>query len=213
MKSTQTRFLSIIFALGFVFLPSPSKVTVPVTGLSHPLVFGYVDNLSIDPLQEFSQHVFNGGSYSVTGLFINQETSFPILQQPSGNAAYVSTKSGVVTQFSLASQYGSIGIVAHNYLAGADFFNLNIGQSIVVVYGDGHHITYTVSDVRQYQALSPNSPYSNFVNLDYPEKQLSATDLFYETYGVSDRLVLQTCIANDASDSWGRLFVIAEPVE
>jgi hypothetical protein len=36
--------------------------------------------------------------------------------------------------------------------------------------------------------------------------------VFTKIYAVKDRLVLQTCIAKDGIDSWGRLFVIAEPV-
>jgi phage tail protein X len=41
---------------------------------------------------------------------------------------------------------------------------------------------------------------------------LTATDLFNHVYATGDRLVLQTCIANHGQASWGRLFIIAQPV-
>jgi hypothetical protein len=70
---------------------------------------------------------------------------------------------------------------------------------------------YTVSYAEEYQALSPNSPTSNFVNLDTGET-LSSTNLFYRVYGGGTRTTFQTCIAQGNEDSWGRLFVIA-PLE
>mgnify|MGYP005847246307 CR=1 FL=1 len=62
-------------------------------------------------------------------------------------------------------------------------------------------------------ALSPNSPYSNFVNLDDPERKIiSVNDLFFSIYAQPGRLILQTCIEADGQPSWGRLFIIAAPV-
>jgi hypothetical protein len=49
--------------------------------------------------------------------------------------------------------------------------------------------------------------------LDNAGETLTAAQLFYETYGVEETLILQTCIAKGAVQSWGRLFIIATPAE
>jgi len=164
-------------------------------------------------LNSFAASVQNSNPNQITGIYVQDVMAFPIIQQPSGQAGYVSTQNSTVTQFGLASDYGSIGLLAHNYLAGAQFFNIMNGSIISLVYGNGHVEYYKVTIVKQYQALSPNSVYSQFVNLVQPDVTLSSTDLFYQTYGLGDVLVLQTCILANNDSSWGRLFIIAEPFE
>lgn len=172
-------------------------------------------NLSskIQSLDSFATSVQNGRSSQLVGVYAPEVMTLPVVQQPSGNAAYVSTQQGVVTQFALASQYGSTGLIAHNTLAGQNFYQLAIGDVVSLVYGDGSIQMYEINQVQSYQALNPYSPYSNFVDLSNPGVQYSSTDLFYRTYGLGgDMLVLQTCISRDGNDSWGRLFIIASPV-
>jgi hypothetical protein len=122
-------------------------------------------------------------------------------------------ESDKLTQFSLASRYGSQGYLAHNYLAGASFFNLVVGSLITVTYADGHSQTFEVQEIRHLQAIKPTSPTTSFLDLDHKNSKLTAKQLFLQTYGVKDRLVLQTCIAKGNELSWGRLFIIATPVE
>lgn len=43
--------------------------------------------------------------------------SLPVEQQPAGQPGYVSTDPDVATQFSMAAQYGTVGLLAHNNLA------------------------------------------------------------------------------------------------
>jgi len=157
-------------------------------------------------LSNFASSVSNGNGGQITGLYAENIFTLSVVQQ-GGNAAYVSTAGNTATQFSMAS---ALGFLAHNYLAGSDFFSLYGGAVITVVYGDGHSRNYRVSQVRKFQALSPESPYSDFIDLATGGK-LSATDLFYQTYGVSGQMVLQTCISSNGIGSWGRLFVIATP--
>ncbi len=164
-------------------------------------------------LNSFAASVQNSNPYQITGIYVQDVMALPIIQQPSGQAGYVSSQNNVVTQFGLASDYGSIGLLAHNHLAGAQFFNIMNGSVISLVYGNGHVEYYKVAVVKQYQALSPNSVYSQFVNLAQPDVTLSSTDLFYQTYGLGNVLVLQTCILANNDPSWGRLFIIAEPFE
>jgi len=137
--------------------------------------------------------------------------NFEVVQQPSDNPGFVSSKEDRVTQFRLASKYGSKGFLAHNNLAGASFFDVSVGDVITLSYTDGSADTYQVVEIRHLQALSPNSPWSKFLDLDDNNTSLTAVQLFYQTYGVKGTLVMQTCIANGSLLSWGRLFVIAVP--
>ena len=138
--------------------------------------------------------------------------SLQIVQQPTDDPGFVSRKDGTVTQFRLASDYGSKGFLAHNDLAGAEFFDVQVDDVITVTYSNGTSQTYGVTQIRHLQAVSPLSAWSKFLDLDNASALLTAVDLFYQTYGEKGKLILQTCIANGDEQSWGRLFIIAEPV-
>jgi hypothetical protein len=73
--------------------------------------------------------------------------------------------------------------------------------------------TYEIKEIDEYQALSPYSPYSDFVDLTTSWYNPGRNDLFMKIYNPDDRLILQTCIAKEGVGSWGRLFVVAEPVK
>lgn len=167
---------------------------------------------AIPTLSEFSTSVHNSNSTQLTGIYVAGVMALPVVQQPAGQAGFVSTIPETITQFAAASRYNSTGLLAHNTLAGRYFSNLSNGSIIALVYGDGHTQYFRVSEVKQFQALSPTSIYSQFINLAQPGITLTSTDLFRQTYGRGNVLVLQTCIANGNDASWGRLFVIAEPV-
>jgi hypothetical protein len=201
-------FIQITLALGFISQPIHTSL-VPVTGTSLDTTSGSTP-ASMPTLPEFIRAVTNNTS-APAGIYVSNTLAFPIVQQPSDNSGFVSTKENVVTNFAFASQYKSTGLLAHNYLAGAQFPAINNGQHLALVLGNGSVVYYKVTAIRSYQALQPYSPYSNFIDLADTTRKLSATDLFMETYGIADRLVLQTCIDAEGIDSWGRLFIIAEP--
>jgi hypothetical protein len=161
-------------------------------------------------LGQFVQQIVNGNAVEIVGVYVTNAGSFPVVQQPAGNASFVSTEAGVLTQFALATNYGSIGMLAHNYLAGNQFFLMAEGNEVVLVYGDGSTAHFIIEDIHDYQALSPTSPYSDFIDLEN-NAQMNSTELFYATYGQSDSLILQTCIAQGSEASWGRRFIIARP--
>jgi len=72
---------------------------------------------------------------------------------------------------------------------------------------------FRVTRLDRFQALSPNSPFSQFIDTDDASGQvLSSADLFSRVYTTSGSLVFQTCIQEGDEPSWGRLFVTAEPV-
>ena len=162
-------------------------------------------------VKEFADLVIDGNSNLIKGVYVEDEFAFPVVQQPSGQAAFVSTIDSVVTDFAMPRKYGVTGLIAHNYLAGADFFNLNIGEIVQVIYGDGEIEFYEITDIQRYQALQPNSPNSQFIDLETSLK-ITATQLFKRVYMGSHHLTLQTCIEEGLEDSWGRLFIIADPI-
>lgn len=146
-------------------------------------------------------------------LQIEDLTPFPITQQPSGNVTFVSSLKDYVTEFQIASSYGTVGLLAHNYLAGQYFFQILPGQEVALVYSDKRTQKFTVIEIQKYQALAPESPTSDFIDLA-TGKVLTAYQVFKKTYGSRPgRLILQTCIYGEQNPSWGRLFIIAQPVE
>jgi hypothetical protein len=159
----------------------------------------------------FVAGVATGDPQAITGVYVPGGFAYPVDQQPAGNAAYVSDVGDRLTQFNLASQYGTIGFLAHNDLAGASFFKLSLGQKVQVVFGDGSTRSYLIVETHSFQAEQPYSPYSDFLDLKQESMVWSAEDLFFEMYAGDERVVFQTCIAADGVSTWGRYFVIAIP--
>ena len=159
---------------------------------------------------EFTKTVQNSEANVLRGVYVPEVLALPITQQPAGNAGYVSSKEGEVTQFDMAAQFGNVGLLAHNHLSGRLFPQLALGQEVRLVYGNGNVEYYVITEIQQYQALQPTSQYSNFRDLTDNE-MLTAEQLFNKVYRGERHVTFQTCIANAESLSWGRLFVIAIP--
>jgi hypothetical protein len=166
----------------------------------------------IPPLDLFVQSVLNGDPEDLRGLYVPDVLADEIVQQPNGMPAYVSSEPGEITRFSMAEEYGTFGLLAHNYLAGEAFSDLESRQVLYLVYGDGNIEKYSVRQVLRYQALSPHSVTSDFIDLETGER-LSASKLFLKVFNRPGEVVLQTCIYADGDASWGRLFIIAVPIE
>ena len=77
-----------------------------------------------------------------------------MVQQPAGNSSFVSSDDGTATQFETAKGYGTIGLLAHNYLSGKLFFDLREGDEVVIIYGDGSQERWE---------LDPSNPYTKWV--------------------------------------------------
>jgi hypothetical protein len=163
-------------------------------------------------LKHFIQSVINGNASQVVGILAPGEFTHPIIQQPKGNAVYVSDDPDQLTQYGLPSQYGTIALLAHNTLAGGDFYKLRLGSSFDLVFGNGSTKRFQVSSIQEYQALDPENPYSSFVIAGSPAPKLSSGDLFRRVYTHPGDVVFQTCIARDGQPSWGRIFITAHPV-
>jgi hypothetical protein len=159
---------------------------------------------------DFAQPVENGDVNSLSGVYVPNILALSVIQQPSGNAGYVSNKDDETTQFAMASKFGSVGLLAHNYLSGRFFSDLTVGQEVRLVYDDGKVEYFVVTEILRYQALEPNSQLSSFRNLDNYEV-LSAEQMFKRVYAGERHVTFQTCIAANGTFSWGRLFVVAKP--
>lgn len=171
----------------------------------------YAEAPSADPLAAFVASLPKGDAQQVTGVYVPSVFEFKVMQQPASMPTYISILHNTVTQFGLAAQQGSIGLLAHNYLSGAEFSNLVIGQPVDVVNGDGTVRQFRVAEIHHFKALNPYDPYSQFADLDSGGAQLSSTDVFLRMYG-GDRLVFQTCMDINGDPAGGRLFVIATPI-
>ena len=159
---------------------------------------------------DFTQPVVNGDVNTLAGVYVPNVLALPVIQQPSGNTGYVSNEDDQATQFAMASQFGSVGLLAHNYLSGRFFAELTVGQEVRLVYGNGRVEFFVITEILRYQALEPNSQLSSFRSLDHSEV-LSAEQMFKRVYAGERHVTFQTCIAANGTVSWGRLFVVAKP--
>lgn len=128
----------------------------------------------------------------------------PIVQQPEGDGLYVSLLPDVVTQFSLADHYGTIGLLAHAHLMGQYFPLLKTGDIVSVKYGNGASVDeYNIVSIARYQKIGEN------LYQDVEGKQIIGAELFVKHY-TNGGIVLQTCIESDNDPQWGILFVVGE---
>ena len=165
------------------------------------------DDPSLPDLATFAGSVANGEASVLRGVYVDGLFALRIVQQ--ADDYFISPRAGYATQFGAAKPYGVTGLLAHNFLSGQEFFKLRPGQHIALIYGDGRSETYAVSGVHRFQAMTPESQKSAFVDLG-TGKRLDAQSVFNRFYTTSGRLVFQTCIAADDELSWGRLFIVAE---
>jgi hypothetical protein len=190
---------TLVFILAYVFM-LPSQVLakdIPNT---------------LPNLNTFIETVKDGDASTLRGVYVPNVMAFTVEQQPSGYAGYVSSAESVVTQFSIATEVGNVGLLAHNTHAGAFFTNIQKGNLVVLVYGDGHTETFMAQSTQRYQALDPLNPYSQFKDLE-THTTFTAEELFNKVYRGDYHLTLQTCIENNGNASWGRLFIVATPVD
>ena len=187
-------FLALIISL---FLP-------PISALAMG------NHASLPAFLDFSASVQNGDANTLRGVYVPNIIALPVVQQPYNNAGYVSGNDGEVTQFRMATQFGNVGLLAHNHLSGRDFAQLAVGQEVRLVYGDGRVEYFVVTEILRYQALQPNNPYSSFRSLDTDET-LTVEGMFKRVYFGDRHVTFQTCIEQNGELSWGRLFVVAVP--
>jgi hypothetical protein len=200
-RTSSRRLLPSLGLLLLVFATS-----IPYAVAAGPLV----EAPATTDLASFSLSVQNGESTTLRGVYVEGVFALPVVQQPDSDAGYVSADAAALTQFRLAAEYGTAGLLAHNDLSGQYFFQLAPGRRVQLVYGDGRIEYFRVTHIHRYRATAPDSIYSDFIDLDSGE-YMTAAGLFERAYMGPRHVTFQTCIAADGAFSWGRLFVIAEP--
>jgi len=210
---------SIVFLLVSVFLLlNPQPVQAALTTLENPsgggpkLGLQTTGDISAVSLSDFVTSEVIVDTEQIVGVVAPGVFALPVVQQPKDKPWFVSSASDTITQFGLASDYGSMGFLAHNTLAGSVFYELQIGQEVRVILGDGDTQRYVVGEILSYQALDPDSPYSVFRPVDGRGNDLTSTDLFNLIYAVPNRVIFQTCLEKNGDPNWGRYFIIAYPV-
>jgi hypothetical protein len=167
---------------------------------------------SLPSLPDFIHQVSDGQANLVRGLYVTGVMALRVVQQPPGDPGYISAEDGTATLFQSASRYGVTGLLAHNFLSGREFFSLTIGQSLNVIYGDGHVLHYKVSQIDDFQRLSVNDLRSNFLELN-SRLEKTTDQVFSDYYQGAQHLTLQTCIERNGEWNWGVRFIKAEPAD
>ena len=200
-KTIKLGAICIILILVFGYLPTP----VGAQGSS-------VTPYQLHHLASYSDRNETEQSGILREIEVDNLITLRIVQQPIGDSNFVTSLPNYVTEYQTASKYGSIGLLAHNHLAGQYFFQISPGQKIKLVYSDTRTVSFVVTQIQHYQALSPNSPTSDFID-PYSGDHLTSSELFKKIYeDQTGHLVLQTCIYDNQIPTWGRLFIIAEPI-
>ena len=194
-----------VLNVSFLLLVLISLFFNPVSVLA-----GSNSEATLPNFSEFSQLVQNGEADVLRGVYVADAFALPVVQQPSGSPGYVSNYEGQLTQFSMASQFGNLGLLAHNHLAGKSFSQLSVGQEVRMIYGNGRVEYFVITEILQYQALQPNNVRSPFRDLATDET-ITAEQLFKRVYTGDRHVTFQTCIEQNGDLSWGRLFIVATP--
>jgi hypothetical protein len=161
-------------------------------------------------LNSFIEEMIDGIAGYVRGVYAYETLALPVVQQPPGDFAYISEIDNQVTQFQNATAYGVIGLLAHNHLSGRLFFDLELGDEVVIVYGDGHFRTFLVSTISKYQRIEQGNLRSDFINLSTGE-YISSAQLFQRHYKGGEWATFQTCLEKEDVLDWGLIIIEAIP--
>lgn len=194
----------------FITPVPPGLSWLPFSAPAEPAVW-QVSEQDSPEFRDFVSRVSDGNSHAVRGVFVAGILSLPIVDQPPGEVAYVSDDPDVVTMFSSAANNDVTGLLAHNYLAGALFYQLQVGQEIRIVYGDSTYRLYEVTEVDQYRKLQPTSLRSELIHLE-DGRTYTTDEVFNRFYRGPHHVTFQTCLAQDGLSNWGLTFIVATPI-
>lgn len=183
----------------------PAQEQVPTEQPSPPAAA----RIQAAELAEFSRRVVNGRPGALCGVYLAGILALRVVQQPAGDGAFISTEDETATQFQEADPFGAVGLLAHNTLAGRDFFKIATGQELILIECDGRAEHYRVTQIADYQRLTLGDLRSDFWSLNTNERQ-TADQVFAKFYQRAHHLTLQTCIKRGGEASWGVRFVVAD---
>lgn len=198
------------------------KPQIPATGMGYtemtsiihlppPTTGSWTSRDHLPSLWDFLKGIVNGDSQVVSGVYVPGFLAFPVVQQPRGNTGYVSEKPETITQFQLAARNDVIGLLAHNYLSGREFYRLVDGLEVMLVMGDGSIQRYQITGLHRYQKLTPGSNWSHYIDLESGE-EYTTYQVFNQFYKGEHHITFQTCLEKDGLETWGVLFIVAEPL-
>ncbi len=188
-----------------ILLPSPTLIPTATTEPTEEVISGPV-------FDQFVESIKTGEKGKIVGLWVEGKMALMVVYQPPSQPGFVSTIDNTATYFLLPYKMANnYGMLAHNYLAGRYFFDVNVGDIVQLVFGDGDYQDFEVVEIQSYQAIQPNNPRSEFIDLVSGD-QLTANNLFIKVYMGSFHTTMQTCIAKGASGEWGRQFILAPPL-
>jgi hypothetical protein len=162
----------------------------------------------IPSLLDFASQVANGDVLSVRGVYSPDLFALQVEPQPEGFNIYVTREFGEVTYYQESAKHGVTGLLAHNTFSGKQFFVLEPGSDIFLIYGDGRIQQYTVQKISQYKKVDPLDLISDYIDIDTGEKYTSS-DIFDRFYTGTERLTLQTCLERFGDVNWGLIFIEA----
>jgi hypothetical protein len=166
---------------------------------------------ALPSLEEFVRQVSDGREGILTGVYVAGVMALKVLQQPDGDSGFISAEDGTVTQFQSSTFYGVVGLLAHNFLSGRYFQELNPGREVMLIYGDGSLENYRIIGIANFERLTQGDLRSNFRNLA-TDAEWTVDEVFNQFYTGDHHLTLQTCIEKDGVWNWGVQFIVAEPV-
>lgn len=126
-----------------------------------------------------------------------------------GEYGFVADLRGAVTLFQAAWDDGSLGFLAHNYLAGAAFYELRAGNLLRVTAADGSSRWYVVRETMVFTAIDPGKWWTDVI--DEEGRRWSQEEVYAGLYERQGWVVLQTCWGEGRYAGWW--FAVAEPVE
>jgi hypothetical protein len=191
--------------------PPESSITRPYPEMIKPGL-SHMDGAEIPDLAEFAKIVTNGRADQITGVYAPGVGHYSVVQQASDNDIHVSPVGGVLTQYHRPAAGGVIGLLAHNFAAGAGFDRFQPGDRVYLIYGDGAIQNYRLTGTLRYQAADPDNAYTDLIDLADGRVQ-SADTVYRRVYTGTPHLVLQTCLEGNGDLNWGRLFLLAEKIE
>jgi hypothetical protein len=162
-------------------------------------------------------------SEAILGLaFANARRPYRVVRQPNNKSYFVSEEPDVVTRYEGTSN--SIPYfnwyLAHNFLPFGKEITMAKTQDQIIAFTTKRAETYVVDKELFYQALTPSSPESDFIDLNDEKKtRLEAKDVVMrmkrEATLKRNVIVMQTCVKGtnqttyQEDPSWGRKFLVA----
>lgn len=169
-----------------------------------------IDESHSSAFTQFAETIYNGKADEVSGVYVEKLIALPVIQQPLNDVTFVADLMGTVTQFQSAADHGVIGLLAHNYLSGALFYQLTNGQEVRIVFGDGSYQVYKVKGSYEFQKLEPSNLHSDLVDLS-SDRLMTADQVFNQFYNGGPHVTFQTCLEKYGISNWGLTFIVAVP--